>query len=156
MNYTITIFTENKPGVLYRIAGIFLRRKINIDSLTVSEMIEKGLSRFTIVLTTDESTISKLVAQILNVIEVRFAEAHTDEDIFFHEITLIKIATPTGKDDSLQPLLTKHTAKIAYFTPESIIIEKAGTEDEVKELIAELKGFTIQDIAISGRVAMNK
>ncbi|PIQ91468.1 MAG: acetolactate synthase small subunit, partial [Parcubacteria group bacterium CG11_big_fil_rev_8_21_14_0_20_39_22] len=36
--YTITIFTENTPGVLYRIADLFLRRKINIESLTVSEI----------------------------------------------------------------------------------------------------------------------
>lgn len=156
MNYTITIFTDNKPGVLYRIAGIFLRRKINIESLTVSEIIEQKMSRFTIVLTSDEPTITKLINQIKNVVEVHNAYAYTDDEIFFHEITLIKITTPTSKQDTLQPILNQHNAHIMYFNPKFIIIEKAGTEVEVKNLIEQLKAFTIQDIAISGRIAMNK
>ena len=47
--YTITAFTENTPGVLYRIADLFLRRKINIESLTVSEVKNEDQSQFTIV-----------------------------------------------------------------------------------------------------------
>jgi acetolactate synthase-1/3 small subunit len=34
--YTITVYTENQIGLLNRIAIIFSRRKINIDSLNVS------------------------------------------------------------------------------------------------------------------------
>lgn len=39
--YTITIFSDNTPGVLYRISGLFLRQKLNIESLTVSEVEQK-------------------------------------------------------------------------------------------------------------------
>ena len=34
--YTITVYTENQVGLLNRIAIIFTRRKINIDSLNTS------------------------------------------------------------------------------------------------------------------------
>ena len=64
MQYTLIIFTENKPGVLYRIADLFLRRKINIDSLTVSETERTGISRFTITVDTDSTTVEKIVKQL--------------------------------------------------------------------------------------------
>ena len=51
--YTIIAFAKNKPGILYRVANLFLRRKINIESLTVSETEVKGISRFTIVVKGD-------------------------------------------------------------------------------------------------------
>ena len=70
MEYTLTIFTENKPGVLYRIADIFLRRKINVESLTVSELYPPDKSRFTIVISTTEEQIKKIAAQIEKIIEV--------------------------------------------------------------------------------------
>lgn len=68
--YTIIIITENKPGVLYRIADIFLKRKINIESLTVSETEKKGLSEFKIVITTEKETLEKVLMQIKKIIEV--------------------------------------------------------------------------------------
>lgn len=69
-SFTLIIFTENKPGVLYRIADNFLRRKVNIESLTVTETEKKGISRFTIVITATEETISKIVKQCNKIIEV--------------------------------------------------------------------------------------
>jgi acetolactate synthase-1/3 small subunit len=70
MKYTITVVSENKPGVLYRIADLFLRRKINIESLAVSETKEQEISRFIIVVERDPETIQKLVKQIHRIIEV--------------------------------------------------------------------------------------
>ena len=50
--FTITAFAENSPGVLHRLTSTLTRRKINIESLTVSETVETGISRFTIVVNT--------------------------------------------------------------------------------------------------------
>lgn len=68
--YTILALTENKPGVLYRIADIFLRRKINIESLHVAEIGRTGQSQFNILIKTDSVTVDKLVKQINKIIEV--------------------------------------------------------------------------------------
>src|ERR1700733_4327073 len=91
--YTIIIFTENKPGVLYRIADLLLRRKINIESLTVSEIETKGLSRFTIVVKADAHIIEKVVKQLYRIIEVVEVFEKTDEELLFKEISLIKVST---------------------------------------------------------------
>ncbi len=34
--YTITVFTENVPGLLSEVVSVFTRIKMNIDTLTVS------------------------------------------------------------------------------------------------------------------------
>ena len=54
---TFSIFSENSPGVLHRVTVLFTRRKINIESLTVSGTEKEGISRFTIVvkITMDEA-----------------------------------------------------------------------------------------------------
>ncbi|MDO8497771.1 MAG: aminotransferase class I/II-fold pyridoxal phosphate-dependent enzyme [bacterium] len=73
--YTITIQTENHPGVLYRIADLFLRRKLNIETMLVSGSEKKGISDFTIRLELEESimvVLSKQLARIVEVINVAY------------------------------------------------------------------------------------
>lgn len=72
-SYTITIETDNKPGVLYRIAGIFVRRKINIESLYVYETKMKGLSKFTIIANMTEYNATRVLESIRKVVEVKKA-----------------------------------------------------------------------------------
>ena len=47
--YTVSVYTENNLGLLTRIATIFLKRHINIESLTVSSTEIDHVSRFIIV-----------------------------------------------------------------------------------------------------------
>ena len=36
-NFTISVYTENNIGILNRLSAIFLKRHINIESMTVSK-----------------------------------------------------------------------------------------------------------------------
>ena len=70
-NYTISVFTMNTVGLLNRITIIFTRRRVNIESLTVSETERKGVSRFTIVIKHENREfVEKLVRQIRRVTDV--------------------------------------------------------------------------------------
>ena len=55
--YTLSVLTENKAGLLNHLTIIFNRRKINIDSLNVSTTEVKGVSRFTIVVHSNKEKI---------------------------------------------------------------------------------------------------
>lgn len=75
MKHKITIITENKPGVLYRIADLFLRRRINIESLSVKEFdAQAHLSRFTIHINCDKDAATRLAHQIKRIVEVRLVK----------------------------------------------------------------------------------
>ncbi len=55
--YTLSVFSEHKVGLLHRITVIFSRRKINIESLNTSESEVRGIYRFTIVINTTEDMV---------------------------------------------------------------------------------------------------
>ena len=65
--YTITVYTENQIGLLNRIAIIFSRRKINIESLNTSPSEVDSVHRFTIVINETEDVISWLESKISGV-----------------------------------------------------------------------------------------
>ena len=62
--FNISVFTENRIGILNRITIIFTRRYLNIDSITASECELPGVYRYTIVLQSDEAQVKKVVGQI--------------------------------------------------------------------------------------------
>lgn len=75
IRYVLTIHSKNAPGTLYRIAGLLLRKKINIESLHVEEFDPiKHISHFTIEIILERGLMEKLIKQIDKVIEVTRAD----------------------------------------------------------------------------------
>ena len=91
--YTVAVFSENRVGLLNQISIIFTRRKLNIESLSVSPSSIKGVHKFTITAYSDEETIEKLVKQIEKRIDVLKAFYYTDNEIVYQEIALYKVPT---------------------------------------------------------------
>ena len=50
--YIITVFSENKVGLLNQITTVFTCRNVNIESITASESALPGIHKYTIVLRT--------------------------------------------------------------------------------------------------------
>ena len=59
--YIITVFSENKVGLLSQITTVFTCRNVNIESLTTSESALQGIHKFTIVVRTSPETVEKVV-----------------------------------------------------------------------------------------------
>src|SRR6187402_101562 len=91
--YTITVYTENQIGLLNRIAIIFSRRKINIESLNTSPSEVEGIHSFTIVINESEDVVIKLVRQIEKMVEVLKARYNNNDEIIWQELALYKVST---------------------------------------------------------------
>ncbi len=155
--YTLSIFTENKIGLLQRLTVIFTRRKINIDSLTTSESEVKGVYRFTVVIHTTAEQVAKIVKQIEKQIGVLKAFSFEEDEIVHQEIALYKVPTKSlAHGNDVETLIRKHNAHILTVEPEYIIIEKAGHKNETQELFDKLLPFGVLQFARSGRVAVTK
>ncbi len=155
--YTIIIFTENKPGVLNRISDLFLRRKINIESLTVSEVQKEGVSRFTVVVKVDKNMIEKIVKQLYRIIEVLKVFENTDSDLIFKEIAFFKVATKTpDQRHEIEDLAYLFRARINFVGNDFVVIEKTGSEEEINSLYALLRPFNVREFVRSGRIAVLK
>lgn len=155
-NITITIYSENTPGVLYRIANLFLRRKINIESLTVSEIKNEGRSRFTIVVKQNTALIEKVAKQLERIIEVSKVDIHTDEDLIFKEAVLIRLANNLKQSKKLENIINQLKASKVYVDAKNTVIQKTDSEEDLDLLISALEPFGIKEVVRSGRIALQK
>ncbi|MEJ7665991.1 MAG: acetolactate synthase small subunit [Hymenobacter sp.] len=87
--YNITAYTENQVGLLNRIAIIFSRRKINIESLNVSPSEIEGIHRFNIVIVETEEVVHKLAKQIEKQVEVLKVYFNPNQDVIWQEMALV-------------------------------------------------------------------
>ncbi len=155
--YTISIFTEDKIGLLNRITIIFTRRHINIESITASESEVKGIYRYTIVVTVEPEQVEKLVKQIEKQVEVLKAFYHINNDILSREMALYKISAEALKENELfTRIVNENHAKILSISPEYIVVEKTGEEREITHLFGELEKFGMLEFVRSGKVAITK
>lgn len=155
--YTVAVFSENRVGLLNQISIIFTRRKLNIESLSVSPSSIKGVHKFTITANSDEETIEKLVKQIEKRIDVLKAFYYTDDEIVYQEIALYKVPTKQLiEEQNLEKIIRKHNARILEISAEYTAIEKTGHNEETEALFEELKRYGITQFVRSGRVAITK
>ncbi|MCQ2252531.1 MAG: acetolactate synthase small subunit [Bacteroidales bacterium] len=156
--YTVTVFTEDKVGLLNRITIVFTRRHLNIDSLTTSESEVKGIFRYTIVTRCTPSLMKKVVDQIEKLTEVLRAFYYVEDDVIAQEIALYKVSTENLKfnDKSWESIIRESNARVLDLEPGFIVIEKTGFKHETQDLFEKLKPFGILQFARSGRVAVTK
>ena len=156
--YIVIAFTENQMGVLNRITALYLRRKINIESLKVSESSIKGISMFVISAFTTQEIIEKLVRQLRNIIEVIQVEYYSDDELITQEIALYKISSKIVRESgTVDMLIRSWNARIIEMNPSFVVVEKTGTREEIENLRAELESRKIlQEFTRSGSVVLHR
>ena len=157
IKYTISIYTENNVGLLNRISAIFLKRHINIRSITSSESEITNIYRFIIVVKVDSEKIIKLIKQIEKQIEVIAAFYHTDEETIFLETALYKVKSKSlFKERQIQNIIKESRANIVTVKPEYFVIEKTGWREETEDLYNKLKKYGLLQFVRSGRISVSK
>lgn len=155
--YNISVFTENRIGILNRITIIFTRRHLNIDSITASECEVPGIYRYTIVLKTNKDQVRKVVDQIEKQIEVLKAFYHTDDEVVYQELALYKVRTEQFLDASLpEQIVRKHQARVLSVHKEYTMLELTGRPEDIVALFEELEPLGVLEFARSGRVAISR
>ena len=155
--FTITVYTENQIGLLNRIAIIFSRRKINIDSLNVSPSEIEHIHRFNIVINETEDVVRKLSRQIEKQIEVLKVYYNTNEHIIWQEMALYKVPTDEIAEKVLvERLLREHGARVVVIRKDYTVFETTGHREETDKLIEVLQPFGLIEFVRSARVAIIK
>jgi acetolactate synthase-1/3 small subunit len=155
--YTITVYTENQIGLLNRIAIIFSRRKINIESLNTSPSEVDSVHRFTIVINETEDVVRKLCRQIEKQVEVLKAYYNTQDEIVWQELALYKVPTDIiAEEVKVERLLREHGAKAVVIRKDYTVFEVAGHREETDKLIKVLEPYGLIEFVRSARVAIIK
>ena len=155
--FTVSVLTENKSGLLNAVTIIFTRRKINIEALNVSETEVEGVSRFTIVIKSKFDRAEQVVKQINKLVEVLGAFLYREDEVYYQEIAMFKMATEAFlNNNDIERLVRNNGARILVIEKDHIIIEKTGHRKEIRELRDKLGPFGLLEYVRSGRVAISK
>jgi len=155
--FTVTVYTENQIGLLNRIAIMFSRRKINIESLNTSPSEIEGIHRFTIVIHEVEEVVKKLVKQIEKQVDVLKAYHNTEDEIVWQELALYKVPTDEiAEKVKVERLLREHGARAVVIRKDYTIFETSGHREETDKLVSVLEPFGLIEFVRSARVAIIK
>ncbi|MBO0360260.1 acetolactate synthase small subunit [Hymenobacter tibetensis] len=155
--YNITAYTENQVGLLNRIAIIFSRRKINIESLNVSPSEIEGIHRFNIVINETEEVVGKLARQIEKQIEVLKVYYNTNADVIWQEMALYKVPTDVIAEKAIvERLLRENGARAVVIRKDYTVFETTGHREETDNLIRVLQPYGLIEFVRSARIAIIK
>lgn len=155
--YTISIFTDDRVGMLHRVTSGFTRRKVNIESLTTSLSEVEGIHRYTVLVEMEsEAEVIKLVKAVEKQVEVHKVFYHREDEIVYQEIALYKVPTDAIVQGDAEHIMRAHNARILTVEPAFTVIEKTGHREETQALFEALDSYGIIEFVRSGRVAIMK
>ena len=155
-NFTVSVYTENNVGILNRLSAIFLKRHINIESMTVSKSEIEDVHRFTFVVIVPKTLIRKVVGQLEKQIEVIRAFYHTEDEIIYNETALFKISSEHLYDEKIQNKLKFRRAHIIFISEPYFVIEASGLKTDIDNMYEKLKPFGLLQFVRSGRIAITR
>ena len=155
--YTITVYTENQIGLINRIAILFSKRKINIESLNTSPSEVEGIHRFTIVINETEEVVRKLCRQLEKQVEILKAYYNTNEEIIWQELALYKVSTDEITEKvKVERLLREYGARAVVIRKDFTVFETTGQREETDRLVKALEPYGLIEFVRSARVAIIK
>ncbi|HEX4851024.1 MAG TPA: acetolactate synthase small subunit [Puia sp.] len=155
--FTITVYTENQIGLLTRVAIIFSRRKINIESMNTSPSEIEGIHRFTIVINETEDVVRKLCRQIEKQVEVLKVYYNNNDEIVWQELALYKVSTDEiAEKVKVERLLRQYGARAVVIRKDYTVFETSGHREETDKLVEVLEPYGLIEFVRSARVAIIK
>ena len=155
--YTITVYTANQVGLLNRIAIIFSRRKISIESINSSRSEIDGIYRFTLVIVETEDVVRKLSRQIEKQVEVLKVYSNTADEIVWQELALYKVPTDIISEKvKVERLLREYGARVVAIRKDYTVFETSGHREETEKLIKVFEPYGLIEFVRSARVAIIK
>jgi len=153
--HVMSVTVRDKPGVLVRIAGLFARRGFNIESLSVAQSEEPGVSRTTFVVQGEDATLEQVQKQLQKLIDVIKVIDHSEAKFIDRELMLIKVAVKSPDDRvEIRQIAQDFRARIVDVARHALVFEVTGDEGKMNAFIAQMRDFGIVELIRTGRVAL--
>ncbi|OOC61460.1 acetolactate synthase small subunit [Paenibacillus ihbetae] len=154
--HTISVLTNDHPGVLQRVANLFSRRGYNIESLTVGGCEIENLSRMTIVAAGNRQMRDQLILQLNKLIDVIQVTPLDAAPKLSRELMLMKLrATPAQRQEIISIAETFHCT-IADVGMEALIVQVVGKTAQNNALLQLLKPYGVLELTRTGETAMSR
>jgi acetolactate synthase I/III small subunit len=154
--HVLAVVSENQPGVLARIIGLFAGRGYNIDSLTVSETEhDKHVSRYTIVTTGTDKVIAQIKTQLERMVSIlSVADLTVQGNYLARELAMVKVAGKGDKRVEALRLADAFRARVVDASTDSFVFELTGKPDKVDQFISLMVPLGLVEVARTGVAAI--
>lgn len=155
--HLLSILVEDRYGELARIVGLFSGRGYNIDSLTVNNTLEPGMSRVVLTTSGDSRVVEQIVKHVnklVRVHKVRQLDPHTRLE---RELCVTTIRTSSAKArEDLQRIVALTGARILSFTASTFTLEASGSSYDIDQFIELLRPLGVRDFVRTAPVALHR
>jgi acetolactate synthase I/III small subunit len=153
--HVLSVTVRDQPGVLVRIAALFARRGYNIESLSVAQTHEPGLSRTTFVVTGEDAQIEQMQKQLQKLIDVIKVIDHSEGPYVDRELMLIKVAVRGPEERvEMRQIAQDFRARIVDVARDALVFEVTGDAEKTEAFIAQMRAFGVMELIRTGRVAL--
>lgn len=154
MKRILSLFVENKHGVLARISELFSGKGYNLESLTVGVTTDTTVSRITLVCNCEDVEIEQVKKQLNRLIDVIKLIDLTGAAIVAKELAFIKLGVTRGQREEIFKLCDVFGCKMISLSTDSLMLELCDSSEKIDNLVDVLTPYSILEIARSGLVAM--
>ena len=153
----ISLYVENRIGVLAKISGLLAGKSYNLDTLTVGETEDPTISRMTIGLTIDDVTFEQVKKQlnrcvvVIKVIDLSGVKIHKKELLF------IKVSSCSEKDKAeIFRIAQAFDLEVIDYDRRRVIVQCVKTESANNDMIALFNDIFVNRIEVvrGGSVAI--
>jgi acetolactate synthase-1/3 small subunit len=152
--HVLAVIVNDRPGVLNRVASLVRARNFNIESLAVGHTERPDISRMTITLRGDEFAVEQMAKQLYRIIDVLKVQDFHEANVVEHELALIKVRATNHQRAELLKIIELYKGRVLDIGPDTVVVEHAGTEQEIDSLVALLGGFGIREMVRTGTIAL--
>ncbi len=152
--HTLSVFVNNKAGVLMRITQVFARRGFNIDSLVVSQSRDARYSRMTIGITGSSNGREQIIKQVTKLIDVIHCQEHTTDNAIVKEMLLIKFLVDAKDRTEALQIIDHFGGKSLDLTPVAMTAIITGDPAKIDAAINMLAFFKIVETVRTGKVVI--
>lgn len=154
--HTLVLLVEDHPGVLNRVVSLMRRRSFNIDSITVGHSEQAGVSRMTIQLRGNDDEVEQASKQLYKLLEVLKVVDLNAQEAMIRELVLVKVAAKGAVRAEVVQTASIYNARVLDATPNSLMIEMAGSEHEIESFLTMMRVYGIREMVRSGKVALSR
>jgi len=126
MKRTLSVLTEDHPGVLTRLSNLISRRGYNVESLSVARTHRPGLSRFTIVVEADETSSKQMIKQLEKLVEAVEVKDLTQGSFVERRMMLVKVRASPEERHNLLQTAEVFRSRVVDVGSDAIILEVTG------------------------------
>ena len=154
--HTLSIITQNRPGVLARIAGLFARRAFNINSFSASPTERPDITRITITTDVAAAPLEQIIKQLNKLMDV-LKIVELDPNVSVERgLVLIKVAANERTRSDVLEIVQMFRVRVVDVHPQSLTIEATGAEGKLDALLGLLRHFGVIELVRSGAVALTR